>query len=398
MAGPVAGRIPRYAFFAETCFYRTEHFLHDQMRGMAGVEVHAIARWGTCLDEFPTPSLFLAEEYRTPMLRVRNALLRRIYRDRPVPGRLPPHAVRRIVRHLRRHPVDLIYCLFGWNAALLLDVLDRLDRRVPLVFQAAGSDVTAASSFGGDYLGRLERAWDRAAIVLCGSRFLAGKLLELGAPEEKLAVHPIGIELPEPRGAEAGRDRPGFRALAVSRLSPVKGVLHTIRAFGRVAAAIPDGTLEIVGDGEDRQACEALIADLGLGAQVHLAGSQPLAGVHAAMRRSHVFLQHNVRTPEGQEESLGGSILEASAHRLPVIVTRSGGVSEAVEDGLTGVIVEPGDEDAMASALLAMSRDLGRRERLGQAGRALVERRFDLRERNRQLGAILHRVYEESLR
>ncbi|MBX6311467.1 MAG: glycosyltransferase [Isosphaeraceae bacterium] len=391
-------RNPTYAFYAETCFYRTEHFLHDQLRGIAGAEVRAIARWGACLDEFPVPALFLAEEFRTPLLRVWNALLRRISRDRPTPGRLPPYAIRRIARHLRRHPVDLIYCIFGWNAAQLLDVLDRLERPVPLVFLAGGSDITAAPSFGEDYPRRLGQACDRATLILCGSRFLAGKLRARGVPEGKLAVHYIGIELPAPDSNRSGREGRGFRALAVSRLAPVKGVLHTIRAFARVAGAIPDATLEVIGDGEQRPACAELIEELGLAGRVQLRGSLPLARVYEAMQRSHVFLQHNVRTPEGQEESLGGAILEASAHRLPVIVTRSGGVPEAVEDGRTGVIVEPGDEEAMATALLELARDPGRRERLGTAGRALVERIFDLREQNRRLGQILHRVYEESLR
>lgn len=398
MAEGLDVRDPTYAFYAETCFYRTEHFLHDQMRGIAGAKVRAVARWGAHLDEFPVPALFLAEEFRTPLVRAWNALLRRISRDRSTPGRLPPRSIRRIARHLRRHPVDLIYCIFGWNAAQLLDVLDRLERPVPLVFLAGGSDITAAPSFAGDYPRRLGQACDRATLILCGSRFLADKLRARGVPEAKLAVHYIGIDLPAPDGDRAGREGGGFRALAVSRLSPVKGILHTIRAFARVAGAIPDATLEIIGDGEQRQACAELIEELGLAGRVRLRGSLPLARVYEAMRRSHVFLQHNVRTPEGQEESLGGSILEASAHRLPVIVTRSGGVPEAVEDGRTGVIVEPGDEDAMAAALLELARDPGRRERLGTAGRALVERTFDLREQNRRLGQTLHRVYAESLR
>jgi colanic acid/amylovoran biosynthesis glycosyltransferase len=397
MATIQVDRMPTYAFYAETCFYRTEHFLHDQMLGMTGVKVRAIARWGACLDEFPVPSLFLAEEFRTPLVRVRNALLRRFHRDRPAPGRLPPHAIRRIAGNLRRHPVDLIYCLFGWNASQLLDVLDRLDRPVPLVFLAAGSDITSAHSIGGGYLQRLLRACDRAALVLCGSQFLEGKLLALGVPQEKLAVHYIGIELPPLDEGRATSDGREFRAITVSRLSAVKGVLHSIGAFARVADEIPGATLDVIGDGEQMQACLDLVAGLGLADRVHFRGSLPLAGVYQALRRSDVFLQHNVRTPEGQEESLGGSILEASAHRLPVIVARSGGVTEAVEDGRTGIVVEPGDEDSMAHAILALARDPQRRDIMGAAGRELVGRKFDLREQNERLSRTLHRVYEASL-
>ncbi|WZP00188.1 glycosyltransferase [Isosphaeraceae bacterium EP7] len=388
---------PTYAFYAETCFYRTEHFLHDQMMGVTGANVRAIARWGACLDEFPVPSLFLAEEFRRPIIRARHAFLRRLYRDRPATSRLPPHAIRRISAHLRRDPVDLIYCLFGWNAAQLLDVLDRLDRPVPLVFLAGGSDITSARSLGEDYLGRLLLACDRAALVLCGSAFLRDRLIALGAPEEKLIVHYIGIELPQPDETPAAGEGREFRAITVSRLSAVKGIVHSIRAFSRIAAEIPGATLEVIGDGELMPTCLALVAELGLTDRIQFKGSLPLAEVYRALKRSDVFLQHNVQTPSGQEESLGGSILEASAHRLPVVVTRSGGVPEAVEDGRTGIVVEPGDEAAMAAAILSLARDPGLRERLGAAGSDLVRRRFGLHEQNRRLSEILKRVHERNL-
>jgi glycosyltransferase involved in cell wall biosynthesis len=380
---------PRIGFYSETCFYRTEHFLHDQYLGITRAEATVLGRWGANLAEFPVGSLFLAEEFRTPWLRARNALVRRIRRHNPETGRLPRYVVDRLVRQLRRRPVDLLYCLFGWNAAQLLDVLDGLNRPVPLVFLAGGSDVTSAPALGEAYLSRLRQAFARSSLILSGSRFLRGRLIELGAPPEKVAVHYIGIEPPavEPvAGRGAGG---GLRILAVSRLSAVKGVLHTIRAFARVASELPDATLRLVGGGEQRRECEELAERLGLAARVSFAGSVPLAAVGEEMRDADVFVQHNVRTEQGQEESLGGSILEASAHRLPLVVTRSGGVPEAVEDGETGLVVEPGDEAAMARAILNLARDPARRLRMGAAGRALVERSFNLRLQNQRLESLL---------
>lgn len=380
---------PSYAFYAETCFHRTEHFLHDQIVGLGAANVKAVARWGANLDEFPVPSLHLVEEFRTAAARCRNAVRRRVLRGRPGFGRLPGYAARSIARHLRREAVDLAYCLFGWHATQLLDVLDRLPRRLPLVFLAGGSDVTAAASFGDDYLARLRLAFDRAAVILCGSEFLKGRLIQLGAPESRVRVHYIGVEIPAETEVRRKRHAGPFRAVAVSRLSAVKGVPHTIRAFARVAAELPDATLDVLGDGEDRADCEALIERLGLVDRIRLRGSLPLGDVHRAMDGADVFLQHNVRTPEGREESLGGSILEASARRLPVVVTDSGGVTEAVEHGRTGYVVSPGDDQAMAAAVLRIAREPEDSARLGAAGRSLVASRFDLRAQNARLGDIL---------
>jgi len=384
---------PRFAFYSETCFHRTEHFLHDQMLGMRNSDVRVIARWGANLDEFPVPSLYLAEEFRTPLVRVRNAIVRRFRRDDSRTGVLPGYVANRLGRHLKRRPADLVYCLFGWNAAQLLDVLDD---QTPLVFLAGGSDVTSAESLGKEYLSRLRLAFERASLILCGSRFLRGKLLALGAPETKLDVHYIGIAPPtEPNPITRPHARNGdVRFLAVSRLSPVKGILETIGAFARVAAIVPQARLAVVGDGELRSKCEALAKSKGLKERIRFHGVQSLAYVYQQMQEADIFVQHNMRTPSGQEESIGGSILEAMAHGLPVVATGSGGVAEAVEHGRTGTLVEPGDEAAMAQAMLELVENPKKRGELGAAGRALVINRFDLSTQNRRLESLLHGVVE----
>lgn len=391
-------QLPRYAFYAETCFHRTEHFLHDQLSGLEGAVVTAYARWGANLEEFPVSRLRLVEEFRDPASRLCNAVRRRVMPARADFGRLPGYAARSLARGLRRDGVDLAYCLFGWHATQMLDVLDRLPRRLPFVFLAGGSDVTAACSLGEGYLERLRIAFDRAAAILCGSEFLRGRLIALGAPDAKVRTHYIGIEIPRHLPDRSKSEPRPLRAVAVSRLSAVKGVHHTIRAFARASSQIPGAALDILGDGEDRASCEALIDELDARDRIRLLGSRRLGEVHRAMEEADVFLQHNVRTPEGREESLGGSILEASARGLPVIATRSGGVPEAVEHGQTGLLVESGDEDGMAAAILRIANAPREATAFGAAGRALVERKFELCVQNRRLADILKAAAMETPR
>ena len=376
----------RFVFYSETYLYRSENFLYGQLRGMTYADVEVVARWGANLAEFPTDKLFLAEEFRKPLVRLKNAVVRRLLKFEPCRWRLPPYVVSRIARHLRRDPPELIYCMFGWQAAQIIDVLDRVGGR--LAYFAGGSDVTSARTMGDDYLARLKEVWGRARLILSGSGFLKGKLLELGAPEEKIVVHYAGVNIPEVVGVERKPDR-GFRILAVSRLSPVKGVPLTIRAFAKVAEVIPHATLTVVGDGEDRAKCEELVEKLGLLDRVVFAGSLPHGQVYQHMSRADVFVQHNVRTGEGQEESVAGTVSEASAHQLPIVGTKSGGVPEAVIDGRTGILVEPGDVDGMAEAIVRLYRDPALREEMGKAGRALVEEKFNLDKQNRMLEKLL---------
>ena len=80
-------------------------------------------------------------------------------------------------------------------------------------------------------------------------------------------------------------------------------------------------------------------------------------------------------------EPFGQALLEAQASGVPVVGTRSGGVPEFVEDGVTGLLVPPQDPAALAAALQRLLGDAGFRERLARAGRASAEERFGLAER-----------------
>ena len=75
-------------------------------------------------------------------------------------------------------------------------------------------------------------------------------------------------------------------------------------------------------------------------------------------------------------ESFGIACLEAMAFGLPVVATRVGGLPEVIEDGVTGLLVPPGDADALAQAMIRLLSDADLRRRMGQAGRERVLKEF----------------------
>jgi colanic acid/amylovoran biosynthesis glycosyltransferase len=382
---------PLFAWYSNTYLHRSENFFYRQLRGMHRADVQVLAQWTTNLEEFPTQLLYCAESATSFTGRVKNALARRAWPERNR-YTLRPYVTRRLAEQIKAISPDLMYCMFGWHASQLLDVLAVNGcHSVPLVYHAAGSDILAADSLGPEYVQRLRETFDRAALILCGSQFLMSKVLLRGAPPAKVRLHYIGIEIPaEARTArESGRP---FHILAVSRLCPVKGVQHTIRAFAMAAPEMPQAVLEIIGDGEEFPTCVELAKQLNVSDRVLFRGSLPITAVYAAMRSADVFVQHNVRTAEGQEEAIGGSPIEASAHGLPVMGTRSGGVSEAVVDGTTGLLGQPGDEKAMADSMLRLFRNPELRLRYGLAGRERAKSLFDLRNQNRKLEQMLLEV------
>src|SRR5580658_1677044 len=383
---------PLFAWYSNTYLYRSEIFIFRQLSGMRHADVRVLAQWTANLDEFPATSIYCAENAASLPGRVKNAMVRRLW---PARNRftLPPYVIGRLARQIKEMSPDLVYCVFGWNASQLLDVLDAEGcREVPFVFHAAGSDINAAASIGPEYVARLHECFDRAALILCGSTFLMSRVLEAGAPANKVKLHYMGADIPA--DGQTSRPRPGdkFRILAVSRLSPVKGVRHTIAAFASVAAEMPDAVLEIIGDGKEMEACVDLAKRLRVVDRVDFRGSQPAPAVYAAMRNADLFVQHNVRTAEGQEEAIPGSAIEASAHALPVIGTRSGGVAEAVVHGQTGLLGEPGDENTMAELILQLYRSPELRLRYGQAGRERAKLHFNLERQNSKLEQMLLEV------
>jgi len=140
-----------------------------------------------------------------------------------------------------------------------------------------------------------------------------------------------------------------------------------VKIFARVVRETP-AELVLIGDGPDRSAAEWLAHDLGIHTHVHFLGKQE--NVSELLPLADLLLLPS------EMESFGLAALEAMACKVPPIATRVGGVPELVEDGVTGLLYEPGDVDAMARGALEL---LGNRERLAKmrdAARRAAQKRF----------------------
>jgi len=185
----------------------------------------------------------------------------------------------------------------------------------------------------------------------------------------------------------------------LSRLVERKGFDTVLRAMPRVLEEFPDALYLVVGDGPDRPRLEAMVRDLGLGGSVHFAGSADEESLAAWFRTLDVFVMPSREIPSsGHVEGFGIVFLEAGACGRPVIGGRSGGVVEAVQDGSSGVLVNPGDPEDLARALLAMLRDPQRARHLGRSGRLRVEREFTWEKVLEPLGDFLETLHPRESR
>ena len=172
----------------------------------------------------------------------------------------------------------------------------------------------------------------------------------------------------------------------VGHLSGHKGHRYLLQAMRDVCQVEREARLVIVGEGRLRADLEAEAAALGLGDAVRFTGFR--RDVLALIRGFEIFAFPSTH------EALGTSILDAMALRKPVAATRAGGVPESVQDGVTGLLVPPGDPHALAEALCTMLRNPERGRAFGDAGRRRVEKHFTVE----RTGAATVSVYRDVLK
>ncbi len=174
---------------------------------------------------------------------------------------------------------------------------------------------------------------------------------------------------------------------AVSRLDPVKDHSTMLKAFARIVGGGREHLFLIVGDGPERGRIEDLIGDLGIRDNVIMTGfNEDIPGMLAAM---DIYMQPSIA------EGLSLTILEAAAAGVPVVSTRVGGTPEIITDGENGVLIEPGDVDALAGVLRRFLEDRKPFEEMAKKARRRIKEVFSIEEMTRNYETIYRNVLTE---
>lgn len=290
---------------------------------------------------------------------------------------------------------DVLLCHFGpvgVRAARLRDA-GVVRGRVATVFH--GSDVSAfVRSAGSDAYTRLFQTGD---LFLPISEHWRRRLIALGCPPVKIAVHRMGIDCR--RFAFAPRKRANhesLRLVTVAQLVEKKGVEYAIHAVARLAAAGVDVEYAIVGDGPLCGVLGQLVRELGLSERVKIMGSIAHTGVASILARSHVMLAPSVTAGNGDMEGIPVAMMEGMASGLPVVSTIHSGIPELIHDGSTGYLVPERDTLALAARLKYLAENPTEWLRVGAAARKAVTERHDIRRLNDQLVRRLEALVSDS--
>jgi colanic acid/amylovoran biosynthesis glycosyltransferase len=359
--------LPEVAIFRHNLFRISEPFIAEQAQHLRRYRPLYVGRKRFGLPPDGASSLALEDLYkRWKLSRIGWQMLT---------GDAQPY-----LRLLGRRRPSLIHAHFGIEGVSALGLAMQLE--IPLVTTFHGFDATLKTHA---MLG--SPAWFRYPLLrrklaregnlfLCASSFIRQKLLETGFPEARTQTHYIGVDCQTIRPRADFEETPLI--LHVARLVEVKGTRYLLRAFATVARKYDRVQLLIIGDGPLRRQLHALTASLGMRDRVEFLGAVPHVAVLSWMRKAAMLVLPGIRTATGREEGLGMVLLEAAATGVPIVGSRVGGIPECMLEGKTGFLVPERDEDALARRMAELLEDPVRRHRMGAAGRALVEDRFDI--------------------
>jgi glycosyltransferase involved in cell wall biosynthesis len=273
----------------------------------------------------------------------------------------PPRAASPLIfRHCHRYILDgkfdVIHGLDIYSSMALMVIGFAHRHRIPCV-------LTCHTVMNSDFSLFLQRpliSWAliRADRLIAVSRASARLSHLLGCPEKRITVVPNGVDLSCFNGQINGslmRKELGIGdeplVVTASRLIERKSPELLVSAFARVSQVVPDAKLVIAGSGRERDNLSRRIESLNIANSVFMLGGLPKEKVAQLMAAADIFVLSS------KMESCPLSLLEASAVGVPVVCSNAGGVPEIFQDGFNALLYPPGDDNAMAKAIICLVQD-----------------------------------------
>jgi colanic acid/amylovoran biosynthesis glycosyltransferase len=294
-------------------------------------------------------------------------------RDRP--WQVSSRELDALIAILERANAQLLHIFFGQIAVHLLPLIRTWPR--PTIVSFHGADVLVDMEKTA-YRAATQEMLDAVQRVFVRSESLRHAVINLGCAENKIDIIRTGIPLAQFPFREREYPQDGkWRFVQVGRLIEKKGVPMSLRAFAKFADRYPESKFTVAGEGPLLTQLQELARQLKIDNRVSFTGFISQENLRELLYASHIFLQPSETGRDGNQEGVPNSMLEAMASGLPVFATQHGGIPEAIENGVSGVLVPEQDHDALARALLDAVQDRQLLLRLARNGAEAVAEEFD---------------------
>lgn len=248
------------------------------------------------------------------------------------------------------------------------------------------------------------RLLENASSIIVNSRYTGSRLSSWGFPGKLISVVHPGVDADYFRpGVDTSRVRRAHgldhcrTVITVARLVQRKGHAAVMQALPRVMERVGPVVYVVVGSGPEESRLRALAREWGVERYVRFVGHVARTELPAYYCAADLFVMpaRELGPEESSDvEGFGIAFCEAASCGLPVIGSHSGGIPEAIADGVTGLLVEPDDSSGLAEAMTRLLLDGSLAEEMGRRGRMRVERELTWEEAGRAVGDHLETVAE----
>ena len=359
--------------------------IYRQIASLQRVRPVVIAQKRENADRFPFQQIRLVE--KPPLHFLRRVWFKQIA-DRP--WKISARETKTLQGVLADVNAQLLHVYFGHIAVLLLPLLETWSK--PTLVSFHGADVLV-DMHKPAYKRATQQMLAAVKRVLVRSESLRRAVTDLGCPREKIEIQRTGIPLEEfPFGERTAPPNGEWRLLQAGRLIEKKGIATSLRAFAKFHQMFPNSAMTIAGEGPQLQQLQALVKQLGIASAVFFAGFVSQNELRKHFYSSQMFLHPSETGRDGNQEGVPNSMLEAMATGLPVFATRHGGIPEAVEDGVSGILIDERDDEALAHAIISAAQHPERLTQMGRGAAEHVAKKFEQGEQTRRLEEVYLRA------
>lgn len=300
-----------------------------------------------------------------------------------------------LISYFQNHRIDLIHARFGIAGAKLLKVKEKVN--IPMITSFHGFDLPSNQRvYQKYYRDVIQDLFNEGDLFTVASSYMKKILMEYGCPENKIIVHYSGIDINhfqyEPKLCSDDQE---ITILSVGRLVHKKGMDHLIDAFSLVSERFPYVKLRIAGEGPLREKLENKIIKLNLNEKVELLGAVSHFQVAQEMKNASFFVLASHTDHNGNREGIPNVIKEAMACGLPIVSTKHAGIPELVTHGESGFLAAENDYEDLAKWIMEMIQHKNKWPVMGEKGREMVKKSFDLQKQVKKLEILYTNVINE---
>ena len=310
--------------------------------------------------------------------------------------------VKRFEAFVKKNKINVVLAEFGPAAIQIKGACYKLN--LPLIVHFHGYDISRYDTLA-KYSSLYSELFKQVFAIIVVSKEMEEKVLRLGASAEKIIYNPCGVDVEKFYPLSTDNiyskckgpkiEKPVF--MFIGRFIEKKSPVNTIKAFAKALSEMPGAKLIMYGEGPLLPDAKILAKDLGVETAVEFRNSCKHEDVPKLLCSAHIYVQHSITATNGDSEGTPVTILEAGACGLPVISTRHAGIPDVVIDQETGILVNEGDIDGMAQAMVSLTKDSERCISMGKKAREYISLNYSESISDARLKEVSQKAFEWGL-